>query len=609
MEQRVGGREIAARVVHQRVRYHENASGLFALLGGTQAQDAVLLESADITTHSGLTSVMVLRGSLRVTCVGQEVRLEALSPSGELLAARVQEQLGEFEVREGSGAEVAEAVSGEGDSGAGVSGAGVSGGACGVFRFPSPAELAEAQLKAGEMMEERERLLAPSPALVLRKLQMDPGYEDPSGTLPFLAGGFAFDYLGTFETLRPFDWEGARAGEGAEAARIASEEEGNTYPDYQFIAAEIMLTINHEEATAELAALDVGDSAELQAELDRLAQIIEHADTAGVDAKGASANVSRETLARRDGAAADAGEAEAPGTLPVSVDISDAEFRELVTQMKREIYNGEIYQVVPARTFSAPCPDAFAAYRQLRDTNPSPYMFYLRGVDQCGEPYELFGASPESNLKFDAKTREVQLYPIAGTRPRGLTPSGEVDLELDIRAELELRTDDKEIAEHTMLVDLARNDLARVAVPRTRAVAELLQVDRYSRVMHLISRVTATLDPEFDALDAYRACMNMGTLTGAPKLRATDLLRRAEGKRRGSYGGAVGYLRGDGDMDTCIVIRSAYVRRGVAMVQAGAGVVRDSQPQAEADETLHKAYAVLRALALADNGKEPEVQR
>lgn len=607
-QQRVGGgSEIAARVVHRRVRYHENASGLFALLGGTQARDAVLLESADITTHSGLTSVMVLRGSLRVTCVGQKVRLEVLSPSGELLAARVREQLVEFVVEEGndSGSD-----SGAGGGAGAEAGVAADGGA-GVFRFLSPGELAEQQQARGVMMEERERLLAPSPALVLRKLQMDPGYEDPSGTLPFLAGGFAFDYLGTFETLCPFDGQGSEVGEDAEASRIATEENGNTYPDYQFIAAEIMLTINHEEATAELVALDVGDSAELQAELDRLAEIIEHADTADAtdaaasgetaDAADASANVSRETLARRDTAE--------PGTLPVSVDISDAEFRDLVTQMKQEIYNGEIYQVVPARTFSAPCPDAFAAYRQLRDTNPSPYMFYLRGVDQCGEPYELFGASPESNLKFDAETREVQLYPIAGTRPRGLTPTGEVDLELDIRAELELRTDDKEIAEHTMLVDLARNDLARVAVPRTRAVAELLQVDRYSRVMHLISRVTATLDPEFDALDAYRACMNMGTLTGAPKLRATDLLRRAEGKRRGSYGGAVGYLRGDGDMDTCIVIRSAYVRRGVAMVQAGAGVVRDSQPQAEADETLHKAYAVLRALALADNGKEPEVQR
>ena len=150
-----------------------------------------------------------------------------------------------------------------------------------------------------------------------------------------------------------------------------------------------------------------------------------------------------------------------------------------------------------------------------------------------------------------------------------------------------------------MLVDLARNDLARVAVPATRRVADLLQVDRYSRVMHLVSRVTATLDPSLDALDAYRACMNMGTLSGAPKIRAMELLRGVEKKRRGSYGGAIGYLRGNGDMDNCIVIRSAFVQDGVASVQAGAGVVRDSNPQSEADETLHKAYAVLNAIALA----------
>jgi len=232
----------------------------------------------------------------------------------------------------------------------------------------------------------------------------------------------------------------------------------------------------------------------------------------------------------------------------------------------------------------------------------SPYMFYVRGLDRNGEPYELFGASPESNLKYDSTTREVQLYPIAGTRPRGETH------ELDTRMELELRTDAKEIAEHTMLVDLARNDMARVAEPGTRQVRELLQVDRYSRVMHLVSRVTATLTHDLDALDAYRASMNMGTLTGAPKLRATELLRELEGKRRGSYGGAVGYLRGNGDFDTCIVIRSAYVHGGVATVQAGAGVVRDSVPQAEADETLHKAYAVLNALAMA-SGREVEVVR
>lgn len=202
----------------------------------------------------------------------------------------------------------------------------------------------------------------------------------------------------------------------------------------------------------------------------------------------------------------------------------------------------------------------------------------------------------------------MQLDPIAGTRPRGLAADGSIDHELDTRMELQLRTDAKEVAEHTMLVDLARNDVARVATPGTRKVVDLLQVDRYSRVMHLVSRVTAELAEDLDALDAYRACMNMGTLTGAPKLRATALLRELEGTRRGSYGGAVGYLQGNGDMDNCIVIRSAFVSGTTAVVQAGAGVVRDSNPQSEADETLHKAYAVLNAIALAANA-ELEVEK
>ncbi|MDY5403895.1 MAG: chorismate-binding protein, partial [Trueperella sp.] len=197
---------------------------------------------------------------------------------------------------------------------------------------------------------------------------------------------------------------------------------------------------------------------------------------------------------------------------------------------------------------------------------------------------------------------------IAGTRPRGRDADGYISHELDIRAELDMRTDAKELAEHTMLVDLARNDLARVATPGTRKVAALLQVDRYSHVMHLVSRVTARLADGMDALDAYRACMNMGTLTGAPKIKATQLLRAQEKRRRGSYGGAIGYLRGDGSMDTCIVIRSAFVAGGVAAVQAGAGVVRDSNPQSEADETLHKARAVLEAIARAQ-GKKLEVER
>ena len=374
--------------------------------------------------------------------------------------------------------------------------------------------------------------------------------------MPFLGGGFAYDYLATFEEL-PEVKPGA-----------------NTYPDYEFLVAQTVLAVDHLQGTAHLEGWDIDDK-RLREELDSLASL---------PAAARPAAPQRERIR-------------------AVADVDDTGFRADVDKLKSNIHAGDIYQVVPARAFTVDCPNALAAYRALRETNPSPYMFYVRGAD-----YELFGASPESNLKFTPEDRQVQLYPIAGTRPRGLNPDGSINHELDIRNELDMRTDHKEIAEHTMLVDLARNDLARVAVPRSRQVAELLHVDRYSRVMHLVSRVTATLHPDFDALVAYRACMNMGTLTGAPKLRATELVRRTEGKRRGSYGGAVGYLRGDGAMDNCIVIRSAYVQDSTAVVQAGAGVVKDSMPQAEADETVHKAYAVLNAIAMAQ-GAELVVQR
>ncbi|MBF0943365.1 MAG: chorismate-binding protein, partial [Actinomyces sp.] len=205
--------------------------------------------------------------------------------------------------------------------------------------------------------------------------------------------------------------------------------------------------------------------------------------------------------------------------------------------------------------------------------------------------------SPESSLLHSAKDGTVAIRPIAGTRPRGFAPDGSIDHELDIRLELELRSDAKEVAEHVMLVDLARNDVARVSQRGTRRVEQLLRVDRYSRVMHLVSEVSGTLAEDLHPLDAFRASMTMGTLTGAPKLRAAELIRNYEGQRRGSYGGAVGYLRGDGELDTCIVIRSAFVKDGQAIVQAGAGVVADSVPAREAEETVHKASAVLRALA------------
>ncbi|MBK4149581.1 anthranilate synthase component 1 [Corynebacterium macginleyi] len=500
------------------IAYCRDASALFRSLA--QPSNSLLLESADIETKKKLTCLAVLDAAAKVTCTGQRVRVLALSPAGQRLISMLQSRFADKIVSR----ETTEIV----------------------FEFSPSTE-----------SEERRRLLAESTADVLRALQRDDSYS--SDLLPFIAGGFAYDYLATFETL-------PEVGEGH-----------NKFPDYEFLVAQTVLSVDHLTQTALLESWDT-DQARLLNTLDTLAA----APIAALDepVSGQPTEV-----------------------LTAIADIDDATFREQVTRLQENIGSGDIYQVVPARTFTVDCPDAFAAYRQLRETNPSPYMFYIRGED-----YEIFGASPESNLKFDPATRQVELYPIAGTRPRGLYPDGTINHELDIRNELDMRTDTKELTEHTMLVDLARNDLARVAEPGTRRVADLLQVDRYSRVMHLVSRVTATLHQDFDALDAYRACMNMGTLTGAPKLRASELIRQTEEQRRGSYGGAVGYLRGDGAMDTCIVIRSAFVHRGTAAVQAGAGVVHDSIPQSEADETLHKAYAVLHAISLAHNATL-EVQR
>ena len=497
------------------IPYDSDAAAIFD--GLAQPHDSLLLESADIETKKNLNCLAVLKAALKVTCHGQTVEVRALTEAGESLLPSLEER---FHHR---------LVSRETTTV--------------VFEF-----------SLSTHPDERERLLAESTADILRFLQLEANYSSP--LLPFLGGGFAYDYLATFEEL-PEVKPGA-----------------NTYPDYEFLVAQTVLAVDHLQGTAHLEGWDIDDK-RLREELDSLASL---------PAAARPAAPQRERIR-------------------AVADVDDTGFRADVDKLKSNIHAGDIYQVVPARAFTVDCPNALAAYRALRETNPSPYMFYVRGAD-----YELFGASPESNLKFTPEDRQVQLYPIAGTRPRGLNPDGSINHELDIRNELDMRTDHKEIAEHTMLVDLARNDLARVAVPRSRQVAELLHVDRYSRVMHLVSRVTATLHPDFDALVAYRACMNMGTLTGAPKLRATELVRRTEGKRRGSYGGAVGYLRGDGAMDNCIVIRSAYVQDSTAVVQAGAGVVKDSMPQAEADETVHKAYAVLNAIAMAQ-GAELVVQR
>ena len=404
-------------------------------------------------------------------------------------------------------------------------------------------------------LEERERLTALStiePLRVLAQAEVDHPH------LPLEAGAFAFDYLSTFESL-------------PEVAQGA-----NTCPDYLFYDARIILVVDHPTREATLVGASV-DTADLERRMDALAAAIDSIDNAAdVEAPASST----------DGAASP--------VLHAVPTTSDVDFEAVVEEMRGYIADGDVYQVVPSRGFTIACPDALAAYHVLRHANPSPYMFYLAAPD-----FELFGASPESALLHSARTGRVAIRPIAGTRPRGLHPDGSVDHERDTRLELELRTDAKEVAEHVMLVDLARNDVARVSRPGTRSVQDLLRVDRYSRVMHLVSEVSGELADDLDALDAFRASMTMGTLTGAPKLRAAELIRQAEGVRRGSYGGSVGYIRGDGELDTCIVIRSGFVTDGSALVQAGAGVVAASSPAAEVAETVHKARAVLEAVAAA----------
>ena len=269
-----------------------------------------------------------------------------------------------------------------------------------------------------------------------------------------------------------------------------------------------------------------------------------------------------------------------------------ADFESSVNAAKRAITDGDAFQIVLSQRLDvATDASGVDVYRVLRTVNPSPYMYYLDLPDERGGHYEVVGSSPETLVK--AQGRRVWTYPIAGSRPRG------ADSAEDHRLAAELLEDPKELSEHVMLVDLARNDVARVSRPGTRSVQDLLRVDRYSRVMHLVSEVSGELAEDLDSLDAFRASMTMGTLTGAPKLRAAELIRQAEGVRRGSYGGSVGYIRGDGELDTCIVIRSGFVAGGTALVQAGAGVVAASSPAAETAETIHKARAVLEAVAAA----------
>ncbi len=492
----------------------------------------ILLESSEIDKKHLLKSILLTNSAVKITCHGQDVEFLALTTNGQAAINFAAEQLKDH----------AELSLQENSQGV-------------LEKFTARFALAPTEL------DEKSRLMAINPFQGLRLFnQLTSNQQHPFAI--FLAGAFAFDMIAISEQL----------------PEVSTGD--NSCPDFVYYLAETLVVIDHETQSSEIIAnVFTGPAfqqsqAEIKQRIIDIKQVLQQEITAPQSLKKPI-----KAIIKTD----------------ISTDISDEGYCQIVEQLKENIRSGDIFQVVPSRTFSLACHNSLNAYQELKLSNPSPYMFYLQDSDFC-----MFGASPESAIKYQQSNRQVEIYPIAGTRPRGLDEQGNIALDLDSRIELDLRLDKKELAEHIMLVDLARNDIARVSQAGSRHVADLLKVDRYSHVMHLVSRVCGTLLNELDALHAYQACMNMGTLSGAPKVKATELIRQVEGKRRGSYGGAVGYITGEGDMDTCIVIRSAFVKNGIAQIQAGAGVVFDSNPQAEANETRQKAQAVLSAISKAN---------
>jgi anthranilate synthase component 1 len=344
--------------------------------------------------------------------------------------------------------------------------------------------------------------------------------------------------------------------------------------------------------TSDLAVLDHWDGSVLL-----IANAINHNDLeTGVDEAYADA------IARLDAMEADLSRAlsQPPAALPPS-ELPEytalwggEQYQEAVEDIKERIRAGEAFQVVPSQRFETPCDaSALDVYRVLRATNPSPYMYLFRF-----DGFDVVGSSPEALVKVE--DGRAMVHPIAGTRPRGATPQEDQALADELLA------DPKERAEHLMLVDLGRNDLGRVCEPGSVEVVDFMSIERYSHVMHIVSTVTGQVAKGRTAFDVLTACFPAGTLSGAPKPRAMQIIDELEPSRRGLYGGCVGYLDFAGDSDTAIAIRTALLRKGTAYVQAGAGVVADSDPVAEDTECRNKAAAVLRAIHTANRLRRSE---
>ena len=406
-------------------------------------------------------------------------------------------------------------------------------------------------IKQATLSDERDRLVEQTSVSILQYLRdllktQDVDDNDTS----VLIGAFSYELVEQYENL----------------PSIEKDQE-----DYCFYVADQLIIQHRENQSAKIVVKGFGDNADntvrLGVELENIYQVLVNTASSELLAFNQDANDSQ-----------------------ISLSVSDNHYCDYVEKAKERITTGDIFQVVLSRSFNVCCNDAYKSYGKLRLTNPSPYMYFINFGNK-----QLFGASPESALKV-TKQREVYLYPIAGTRKRAVdSVTGNIDHDLDSRIEFELVEDEKENAEHMMLVDLARNDLAKVVRPGTREITQLKRIVKYSHVQHMVSEIKGVLDSEVDSLIAYRACANMGTLTGAPKIKAMEIIREQEKEGRGYYGGAVCLLNANDEFDSAIIIRSAVVSDGIAKISAGAGVVYDSEPHLEALETINKAKAVIDA--------------
>lgn len=351
-------------------------------------------------------------------------------------------------------------------------------------------------------------------------------------------------------------------------------------PDFTFMLADVVVAFDHARRVLQvIAPVRPGGAPDMayDAALKRIDSYLRRIDRGPRGAELGDVGISRE--------------------VPLKAHTGRDEFLASVESAKERIAAGDIFQVVLSQRFSAPFEgDGIDLYRVLRAVNPSPYMFYLRTRDVT-----LVGSSPEPLVRVEGDS--VLTRPLAGTRPRGATVTEDGRLRADLLA------DEKERAEHVMLVDLGRNDLGRVSKPGSVTVDELMEVEYYSHVMHIVSNVTGTLAPECDALDALKATFPAGTVSGAPKVRAMEIIRELEPVSRGPYAGTVGYLGLDGAMDMCITIRTVVLAGGRAYLQSGAGIVADSDPEREYEECRHKAAALHRALELAAGMRAAEEER